>query len=313
MNLQVYRAVDEFTREHDHACVATLGTFDGFHLGHAAIFSQLRKKAEALSLPPVAITFDPHPRVLVTPDDPPRLLTTTDEKIDLLRGQYNGSLVILKFDDRLRRMTADQFAREVLIDKFGIKALVVGHDHSFGHRRTGNIEKLHEIGMREGFDVEVVGPITYRDEPISSSRIRRAITGGQWSEARAMLGHPYSIRGKVIRGLGYGRKMGWPTANIEWSERKLLPSQGVYACMAAVNGDTCQGMMFIGVNMLNPDKTVSVEANLFDFNREIYGADMTVWPMDFIRPNGRFSSTAELSDQIGKDKENIVHMLKNQE
>jgi len=313
VSLRVYYSADEFAREQERSCVATLGTFDGIHLGHAAIFSQLEDKAAALSLPPVVITFDPHPRVLVTPDDPPRLLTTTDEKIDFLRAQFDGSVVILKFDDRLRQMTADQFAHDVLVGKFGIKALVVGHDHSFGHRRTGNIDKLREIGAREGFDVEVVGPITYRGEPISSSRIRRAILASQWSDAREMLGHPYSIRGKVIRGLGLGRKMGWPTANIDWSERKLLPSQGVYSCTVAVNGDMHLGMMFIGVNMLNPEKTVSVEANLFEFDRDIYDADMTVFPLDFVRPNTRFPSTAELAAQIGKDKGNIIQLLKNEE
>jgi riboflavin kinase/FMN adenylyltransferase len=208
-------------------------------------------------------------------------------------------------------MTADKFAHDILMAKFGIRALVVGHDHSFGHRRTGNIDKLREIGNREGFEVEVVGPVTNQGEPISSSRIRRSILGGQWSEARVMLGHAYPIRGTVIRGLGLGRKMGWPTANVDWSERKLLPPQGVYSCMAAVNGDMHQGMMFIGVNMLNPEKTVSVEANLFAFDRDIYDADMTVFPLDFVRPNTRFPSTAELSAQIGKDKERIIDLLRN--
>jgi riboflavin kinase / FMN adenylyltransferase len=309
--LRVYHSAEEFARDRKQPCVATLGTFDGIHLGHAAIFSRLIEKAAALSLPPVVITFDPHPRVLVTPDDPPRLLTTTAEKIDILQNQFEGVVVILAFNDQLRQMTAEQFARDILLTQFGIRALVVGHDHSFGHRRTGNIDKLREIGDREGFEVEVVGPIRYQGEPISSSRIRRAISAGQWSEARAMLGHAYPIRGKVIRGLGHGRKMGWPTANINWSERKLLPPLGVYSCTAAVNGDMHRGMMFIGVNMLNPEKTVSVEANLFAFDRDIYDADMTVFALDFVRPNTRFPSMAELSAQIGKDKELIIDMLKN--
>jgi riboflavin kinase / FMN adenylyltransferase len=309
--LRVYHSAEEFARERTQPGVATLGTFDGIHLGHAAIFSRLNEKAATLSLPPVVITFDPHPRVLVTPDDPPRLLTTTAEKIDILQNQFDGTVVILAFNDQLRQMTAEQFARDILLTQFGIRALVVGHDHSFGHRRTGNIDKLREIGNREGFEVEVVGPITYEGEPISSSRIRRAVSAGQWSEARAMLGHAYPIRGKVIRGLGHGRKMGWPTANIDWTERKLLPPQGVYSCTAAVNGDMHRGMMFVGVNMLNPEKTVSVEANLFAFDRDIYDADMTVFPLDFVRPNTRFPSMTELSAQIGKDKELIIDLLKN--
>ena len=182
-----------------------------------------------MGLPPVAITFDPHPRVLVTPQDPPQLLTTPDEKIELLTSHLDGSLVFLRFDDHLRQMTADRFAREILVEQFGIKALVVGYNHSFGRDRLGNIDVLKGIGSREGFDVETVEPVTYENMPISSSRIRRAMQSGQWSDALGMLGHPYPIHGRVIKGLGKGRELGWPTLNLEWTARKLLPQEGVYS------------------------------------------------------------------------------------
>jgi len=290
--------------------VATLGTFDGFHRGHASIFDKLDEKARSLGLPPVAITFHPHPRVLVTPDDPPLLLTTPEEKIDILDRQFGGSLVLLRFDDQMRQMTAERFAKEILVDRFGVKALVVGYDHSFGHRRSGNIDNLREIGQREGFELEVVDPVTHNETPISSSRIRRAIIAGDWEEAVAMLGHVYPIQGRVIRGVGRGKKLGWPTINIDWADRKLLPAEGVYSCTASVNGDMYRGMMFLGVSMYNPDKSVSVEANLFEFDREIYDSEVTLYPTHFIRPNARFASAKELSEQIADDKMKILKLLK---
>jgi riboflavin kinase/FMN adenylyltransferase len=270
-------------------------------------------KAKSLDLPPVAITFHPHPRVLVTPDDPPLLLTTTDEKVDILREHFDGSLVILEFNDRLRNTTADEFAKNTLVNRFGIKALVVGYDHSFGRNRSGNIDNLRRIGKRENFEVEVVEAVTYEDSPISSSRIRRAFNAGDWESAVKMLGHPYIIQGKVVKGLGRGKSLGWPTVNLEWESRKLLPPQGVYSCEASVNGDRYRGMMFLGVNMLNPEKSVSVEANLFDFDRDIYGSEVTLFPRHFVRPNRKFDSAEELTRQIGKDKEKILKLLNKEE
>lgn len=289
--------------------MATLGTFDGFHLGHASIFRRLVKKSEEHRLPAVAITFHPHPRVLVTPDDPPPLLTTPEEKIAILDNRFDGSLVFLDFNEKLRRMTADEFAREILIERFGIRALVVGYNHSFGHRRSGNIEKLAEIAAREGFELEIVGPVTYKDKPISSSRVRRAMEAGEWDDAVAMLGHPYAIHGMVVKGLGHGKDLGWPTINLDWMKRKLLPREGVYSCSASVNGTMYQGMMFIGVNMLNPERSLSVEANLFNFDRDIYNEEVTLYPLHYIRANRRFSSPEELARQIAEDKKTIQTLL----
>jgi len=289
--------------------VATLGTFDGFHLGHRSIFNALGRQAHNLGLPQVAITFHPHPRVIVTPDSPPLLLTTPEEKIEILRDRFDGSLVLLRFDENLREMSAEQFAEDVLVGRFGIRALVVGFNHSFGHNRTGTADQLHKIGEQRGFGVEVVGPVKYKDTPISSSRIRRAIHDGEWEDAVAMLGHPYPIHGVVTRGLGQGRKMGWPTINLEWEKRKLLPKEGVYSCTASVNGDSYKGMMFIGVNMLNPENTVSVEANLFDFDRSVYEKEATLYPRHFVRPNARFDSADLLAAQIARDKRKILDLL----
>jgi riboflavin kinase / FMN adenylyltransferase len=305
----VYHSVDEYAAVNATPCVATVGTFDGFHRGHASIFERLTAQGEAAGLPASAITFHPHPRVLVTPNDPPLLLTTPEEKIEILRDSFDGSLVFLNFDDRLRRMTADQFIREILLDRFHIKALVVGYNHSFGHQRSGTADQLADLGTQAGFTVEVVTPVTYMDMPVSSSRIRRVIKGGEWEDALQMLGHPYPILGRVIKGIGQGRRLGWPTINLAWPERKLLPTAGVYACSALVDGNDYRGMMFIGVNMLNPQSVISVEAHLFDFDRDLYGAEVTLYPSHFIRPNARFTSPEELSRQIAHDKETALKLI----
>lgn len=215
----------------------------------------------------------------------------------------------MKFDDNMRKMTAETFTSDILVDKFGIKALVVGYNHSFGRDRSGNIDHLAEIGARIGFEVKVVGPVTYKDMPISSSRIRRSISIGEWKDAINMLGHPYPIRGRIVKGAGRGRKLGWPTINLTWSERKLLPSAGVYSCTAAINGSHFRGMMFVGVNMFSPDQSVAVEANLFDFDRDVYGMEATLFPSHFIRANKRFDSPEELSRQIARDKEIILKLI----
>jgi riboflavin kinase/FMN adenylyltransferase len=310
LTLQVYKSIEAYAEEQAGGCVATLGTFDGFHLGHSLIFQGLAEKAQSLDLPPVAITFHPHPRVLVTPDDPPLLLTTPDEKIEILEDRFKGSMVFLRFDDELRKMTAESFAKDILVDRFGIKALVVGYNHSFGHKRSGNIDNLREIGEREDFMLEVVEAVEYEGAPISSSRVRRAVLAGEWDSAMAMLGHSYPIRGRVVKGLDRGKKLGWPTINLSWSQRKLLPPEGVYSCTASVNGNLYRGMMFVGVNMFNPDRTISVEANLFEFDRDIYDEEVTLYPKHFVRPNARFDSAEELAQQIASDKKKILKLLK---
>ncbi|MFH1701561.1 MAG: bifunctional riboflavin kinase/FAD synthetase [Candidatus Zixiibacteriota bacterium] len=309
MSFEVYTSADDYAMKKAGPCVATLGTFDGFHKGHASIFSRMVKVSQDMNLPAVLITFHPHPRVLITPDDPPQLLSVPDEKIEILKNRFDGSLVFLTFNDRLRRMSAEEFAKNVLINRFGVKSLVVGYNHSFGRDRSGNIDNLKEIGQRENFDIHVVGPVTYKELPISSSRIRRAMKNGEWPDAMAMLGHQYPIYGTVVKGLGKGKQLGWPTMNIDWSERKLLPPQGVYSCLATMDDMTYKGMMFVGINMLNPMKNISVEAHLFDFDEDVYGKQVTLYPSHYLRTNKRFESTEALSHQIADDKEKIVRLL----
>lgn len=309
MSLTVYRTLEDFRRADIGPTAVTLGTFDGIHLGHKAILDTLGRKAKKHNVPAVALTFHPHPRTIVTPENPPLLLTTPEEKVVILENTFPGHLVFLKFDEQLRKMSAEEFVESILIEVFRIKSLVVGYDHGFGHKRGGDTETLKKIASRNGFELEVVGPVTFGDQAISSSRIRKAIQNGNLQEAEKMLGHRFPMHGTVVKGIGEGHKLGWPTLNIEWSVRKILPREGVYSCLAEVNGSTYQGMMFVGVNMLNPDAKVSVEANLFSFDRDIYGKEVTLYPIGFVRPNARFESRDALARQIADDKKKVKQML----
>lgn len=262
-----------------------------------------------MGVPPLMVTFHPHPRVLVTPDDPPLLLTTPDEKIEILNDRFTGGIVFLKFDDTMRQMKAEDFIGKVMIDQLRIKALAVGYNHNLGHQRSGNVDSLAPLAMQFGFQLKIVEPVTYKNTPISSSRIRRAIRSGEWNEALEMLGHPYPIRGTVVKGLGLGRQLGWPTINLKWSDRKLLPPEGVYSCSTKVKGSRYRGMMFVGVNMFGQEKTLSVEANLFNFDSDCYGEEVTLYPEHFLRHSIRFDSAEKLSQQIARDKENVMKLI----
>jgi riboflavin kinase/FMN adenylyltransferase len=285
-----------------------VGTFDGIHRGHQEIFRRVRKIASSDGLDPVLITFHPHPRTVVTPDDVPMLLTTLEEKERFLPCFFEGRVLVIKFDEVFRELTAEQFVEQILVGTVGVKHLVVGYDHAIGKNRSGNTAALAKMGERFGFLTEVVGPVICNDAPISSTRVRQAMTFGRYAFAVELLGHDYAIYGKVEQGIGLGRKLGYPTANVLYNSRKLLPPDGVYACWALVGGKEVNGMMFVGQNHFNPEAKRSVEANLFDFDRDIYGEDIIVYPTRYVRENRRFDTKEALVAQIDRDKKQVLEI-----
>lgn len=289
--------------------MVTVGTFDGIHLGHQAILRRLNELARETGLEPVVVTFYPHPRVLVTPQNYPLVLTTLDEKEHFLPCFHGGAVVVLEFNESLKEMSAERFAQEILVRQLNARKLIVGYDHAFGKNRGGGIADLKRIGGQVGFDVEVVEPVMVSGKPVSSSRIRAAMHEGHLREAVALLGHEYAIFGTVERGIGLGRKLGYPTANVNYGQDKLLPFPGVYACRVEVQSEKKMGMMFIGHNHFNAAKAVTVEANLFDFDRDIYDAEISVYPTHFIREGRKFASTGELTDQMANDKMNVLRII----
>jgi riboflavin kinase/FMN adenylyltransferase len=304
-----HKSSDEFSRSSSAGTVVTVGTFDGIHLGHHAILRRLNELARNARLEPVVVTFHPHPRVLVTPQDYPLVLTTIGEKEHFLPCFHSGAVVVLEFSAQLKEMSAERFAQEVLVKELRARKLIVGYDHAFGKDRGGGIADLRRIGGQVGFDVEVVEPVMVSGRPVSSSRIRAALHENHLREAVALLGHEYAIFGTVERGIGLGRKLGYPTANVNYGQDKLLPFPGVYSCRVEVGSEKKMGMMFIGHNHFNAAKAVTVEANLFDFDRDIYDAEISVYPMHYIREGRKFASTGELADQMAQDKTNVLRII----
>jgi riboflavin kinase/FMN adenylyltransferase len=309
LSMVFVRGIDNYCREGGRGTVVTVGTFDGMHRGHQEILRRVQGESHRLGLEPVLVTFDPHPRMVVTPDEAPLLLTTIEEKERFIPCFFSGRVVVLHFDNHVQNLSAEEFVKSILVDRIGVRKLVVGYDHVVGKNRSGNIEELTRLGASYGFDLEVVGPILYDGEPVSSSRIRRALTGNRLRDAIALLGHDYAIYGTVERGIGLGRKLGYPTANVRFDPCKLLPVEGVYVCWAHVGTGERDGMMFVGRNHFNPARKVTVEANLFDFDRDIYDEGIAVCPTHFVRPNQKFEDTESLRAQIKSDKENILNII----
>ncbi|RKX26286.1 MAG: riboflavin biosynthesis protein RibF [Candidatus Zixiibacteriota bacterium] len=291
------------------SAVTTIGTFDGIHRGHQMIFRRVHDIAQQSGLDPVLITFHPHPRALTTPDNVPMLLTSIQEKKKFIPDFFDGTVLILEFTRALMNVTAQQFVKEVLLDRIGSKKLVVGYDHGLGKDRGATAGELRQMGREHAFDVEIVEPVIHKNEVVSSSKIREAMKADSYEQAIELLGHDYAICGTVERGIGLGRNIGYPTANIRYSHRKLLPPQGVYACWAQINGKEKKGMAFIGHNHFNPKEGLSVEANLFDFDSDIYDKNIAIYPTTFIRANRKFDDSSALAEQIAIDKKQILEIL----
>ena len=309
MTTTFVHGLEHYPKAEPRSTVVTVGTFDGIHRGHQAIFRCVRERARESGLAPVLITFHPHPRMVVTPDNVPMLLTTIEEKAKFVPCFFEGTVLVVEFNEALRNMEAEEFVKQIIVDRVGVRRLVVGYDHGLGKNRDGDVNLLERMAEKYGFEVEVVGPVICNDAPISSTRIRQALTFAKYDFAVDLLGHDYAIFGTVEKGIGLGKKLGYPTANVRYSHRKLLPPEGVYACWALIGGEEKNGMMFVGQNHFNPAAAISVEANLFDFDRDIYGEDIIVYPTKFIRENRRFDSTEALVEQIKLDKKQVLDIV----
>lgn len=310
MSVNFIRGIENYPVDSNRQTIVTIGTYDGIHLGHQAILDLVMKESQSTGNEAILVTFHPHPKVLVAPEHIPLLLTSLEEKRKFIPDFFDGNVLIMNFSEKVQSLTATEFVESVLVKTLNAKKVIVGYDHAFGKNRDGNIDALKGLGIKYNFEVIVVDPVMYREKAVSSSRIRKAILDNHYQEALQMLGHHYAIYGKVERGLGLGRKLGYPTANVCYDIRKLLPLEGVYACWAQVGDVERDGMMFIGKNHFNPQKRITVEANLFDFDEDIYDQDIIVYPTHFIRENQKFDSTNLLVEQIKKDKINVINTLK---
>ncbi len=284
--------------------VVTAGTFDGVHLGHRELLNRLGILAAERGMETLVITYEPHPRLVLYPDAKDlRLITTLDEKIVLLESCGVQNLLVIPFTREFSQTTGDSFIREVLVKGLGTKILVIGYDHRFGHNREGSFAYLQANADVLGLEIAEIPRQEIDDIGISSTQIRKALTGGNLSIAEKLLGRPYSLSGTIIHGLKLGRELGYPTANIKPHDAyKLIPANGVYVITATIAGTTFNGVASIGNRPAVGGTDLAIEAHLFDFSDDVYGKDITVEFLQYLRPEWPFPSLDALKEQIAKDE-----------
>jgi riboflavin kinase / FMN adenylyltransferase len=288
----------------------TIGTFDGVHLGHQKILEQITKSAHDLSCESLVLTFFPHPRMVLQEDTEMKQLNTLNEKIELLDNLGVDNLVVHPFNKEFSRLTAEEFVKEVLVDVFRVKKIIIGYDHRFGRNRTANIDDLITFGETYGFLVEQISAEEINEVSISSTKIRNALLEGNVELAASYLGYHYSLTGIVSKGKQLGRTIGYPTANIKINESyKLIPSNGVYIAKSSINGETVFGMMNIGIRPTVDGTTQTIEINFFDFNKDLYDKEITVSLLKRMRSEQKFESIDALKNQLAIDKTTALDYL----
>jgi riboflavin kinase/FMN adenylyltransferase len=293
--------------------VVTIGTFDGVHLGHREVISELKRISALSGGDSVVFTFDPHPRIVVSPqEDSLRLLSTKEEKISLMEKIGIDHLVIYPFTIEFSKLSYNEFVSTILVGKMKISSLVVGYDHRFGEGRKGDFNSLELLSKSLNFKVEQLSQLLVDNKVVSSSKIRSALEAGDISKANHFLGYYYTLSGKVIEGMRLGRKIGFPTANIVASDRhKLVPADGVYAVLVETGGKVYQGMLNIGIRpTVNYNANhKSIEVHIFDFDSDIYNSEITLFFIEKIRDEQKFASIDELRLQLIKDRFVSINIL----
>ena len=311
--MKVFRNIIE-TRNIPHA-VVTIGTFDGVHLGHQAIFAKMKALAQSVGGQTVVVTFEPHPRWVLNIDSSNlRFLTTPEEKLKKFEEFGIDNVVIINFTKEFSRTPSEVFIKDYIIDNIKPAYIVVGYDHHFGKNRMGDFGLLNDMKLKYGFKVERVAAQDVENIAISSTKIRNALAVGNIKSANRLLGYTYSITAEVVVGNKIGRTMGFPTANLELPREYMLLNGGVYACLVDYEGKTYKAMANIGHRPTIGDRTKDqpiIEVNLFDFDGDLYGKPIRVSFIDRIRDEEKFDSLDELKAQLEQDRDNIYKLLEN--
>ncbi len=288
--------------------VITIGTFDGVHTGHQQIIQLLEQEAENTGGQNVIITFYPHPRKIVAQGKLEiKILNTLAEKIDLLSNAGVSNLVVIPFDGAFAEQSAEEYVEHFLVEKFHPATIIIGYDHRFGKGRTGDYHLLEALGEKFGYAVKEIPEHVLNHVTVSSTKIRQALQNCQVQTANQLLGYPYFFEGKVIEGNKLGRTIGYPTANllIEDAE-KLVPKNGVYAVQVQVDNETprINGMMNIGLRPTVDGTRQTIEVNIFDFDKDIYGHHLHVHLIKYLREEIKFNGLEQLKEQLAKDEAN---------
>ena len=290
--------------------VATIGFFDGVHLGHRFLINQVKVATSQTGWKSSVITFPVHPRQVIQSEFQPQLLSSPEEKIELLDTTGIDNCILLPFTRELSMLTAREFM-QLLYEKYHVRMLVIGYDHRFGHNRAETFEDYCRYGQELGIHIMQATAYTQEQDKVSSSSIRRALLAGDVSTAKKYLGYNYFLEGTVVDGYKVGRKIGFPTANLSVDfPNMLIPSVGVYAIFVHVNGQKYKGMLNIGHRpTINNGNDLSIEVHILDFQGDIYHQKIRIELVDFLRPEMKFNSIDELISQMQKDKESATQSL----
>lgn len=292
--------------------VVTIGTFDGVHLGHQKIIKRLTKKASEKNLISVVLTFFPHPRMVLQQNPDIKLLNTIAERKDILSALGLDYIYVKEFTKTFSELSARDYVKTILVDKLHAKHIIIGYDHQFGKNRSANIDDLKRFGLEFDFEVEEISAQDVEDVAVSSTKIRQALKSGDIKTANAFLGYSYFINGTVVKGKGMGKKLGFPTANIEVDEPyKLIPKDGVYAVAATYNKAILYGMMSIGINPTFEGEHKTIEVHLFNFNQDLYGQHLKIAFIDRIRDEHKFASVEALIAELKQDQIKALKIISN--
>jgi riboflavin kinase/FMN adenylyltransferase len=299
--MQVIRTPAELIPADRKVCLG-IGFFDGVHLGHQQIIRQTLADARRYAGTALVLTFDQHPNTIVAPTRVPSLIYPLWRKLQAIENLGVDALLLVRFDEAFSRQSGEDFIRDLSHSLPQIQSVCVGANFLFGHRRTGNVQTLKDLGATLRFTVHGLAAVSLDAKPVSSTRIREAVSKGNLDAASQMLGRAYSICGPVLHGDGLGRQLGFPTANVG-VVGLVLPPHGVYAAQVRVAGAEHRAVLNIGVRptLQNPNPELRVEAHLLDFDGDLYGQEVEVLVADHLRPERRFASTRELRDQIAQD------------
>ncbi len=307
--MKVYRFLDDLPRFRNP--VLTIGTFDGVHEGHQQIIGRINAMAREMDGESILLTFHPHPRLVLNPNDTSlQLINTLQEKIDLLDHYGIHEMIIATFSKAFAQTSPRDYIKHFLVDKIQPKVIVIGYDHHFGKDRGGNIETLRQYAGAFGYRVEEIEKHIVEDVGVSSTKIREAISAGQITQANHLLGHPFRLTGRVIKGHQIGNQLGYPTANLFVEDKhKIIPGVGIYASRVRVGEQWYKGMLYIGYRPTFSGKEKAIEVNLFDFNGNLYGDELTLDIVAEIRGDKRFDTPEELAAQMAADKEATLRIL----
>ncbi len=297
--MEVFRGLDSIRGRLKNPAV-TIGNFDGVHRGHQALFQKVKEWAAKLDGQSVVVTFYPHPLQVLFPEKQLTFITSHEQKLELIEACGIDATIVIPFTHEFARISAQSFVADLLVDKIGIKAIVVGYDYRFGHNREGDIDYLKRMGLENGFAVDTVAGFKMDETVVSSTAIRQMILSGNVRDAKKLLGRFFEVSGTIIEGRRRGASLGFPTANLRVTSQ-ASPRTGVYVVEAEIEGQTYGGAANLGYNPTFGDVDLSLEVHLFDFNQDVYGKQISVRFLDRLRDEKRFSGPDELIEQIRKD------------